>query len=127
MIFSIQKLQTAMGYLAGCYDKIIFVDLNTNSWEPIKVSKEEYDEAKGLSLKNWLYVFESNRKIVGFKSHEIIDVIDNNIPYSTNYIKSINNEFHKVTLEYLPTGDKQGYILVFDHDTFERGRTCEEV
>lgn len=126
MIFSFQNLQTAMGYLAGCYDKIILVNYGEDSWEPIKVNVIEYEKSKNLTLTDWLVRFSEGPDSEDFDVNLLEKAMRYGKPYAANYNKKIDGEYHKVTIEYLPIEERIGYILVFDHNAFKRGRTCTE-
>lgn len=135
MIFSKQHLEKAFTYMSKYYNKILFIDLEKDEFEPIKVNDNEWNTLKYTGLikfSDWVAGFfespfySSNgdndllvKSIFTMRNLEQLKKVDK--PISMEYKKIIDGEFHDVMLEYIPIGDNRAYLFVKDIYLMRKG------
>lgn len=135
MIFSKQKLDKAFTYMSKYYNKILFIDLETDQFSPIKVNDREwqtftYTEVKSFS--DWAAGFfespfySSNgdntqlvKSIMTLRNLEKLKQVTT--PITMEYKKIIDGVFHDVMLEFIPIENNQAYLFVKDLYLMQKG------
>lgn len=134
MIFSNQALHKAFAYKSAYYNKVLLVNLNDGSFEPIKVDDEEWTKLdKITSYDKWVRDFSKSalydglyldrEKFYHFAGINALRRTKN--PDYIKYQKLIGNEWHVVLLEILPIDDDHTYIFVKDLDKLLKGEREE--
>lgn len=129
MIFSKQKLDKAFTYMSKYYNTILFIDLETDQFSPIKVNDND-TEVKSFS--DWAAVFfqspfySSNgdntqlvKSIMTLRNLEKLKQVTT--PITMEYKKIINNMFHDVMIEFIPIENKQAYLFIKDLYLMQKG------
>lgn len=132
MIFSKQNLDKAFTYMSKYYNKILFIDLETDQFSPIKVNDND-TEVKSFS--DWAAVFfqspfySSNgdntqlvKSIMTLRNLEKLKQVTT--PITMEYKKIIDNVFHDIMIEFIPIKNKQAYLFVKDLYLMQKG-ICE--
>ena len=132
MIFSKQNLDKAFTYMSKYYNKILFIDLETDQFSPIKVNDKD-TEIKSFS--DWAAGFfqspfySSNgdntqlvKSIMTLRNLEKLKQVTT--PITMEYKKIIDNVFHDVMIEFIPIENKQAYLFVKDLYLMQKG-ICE--
>ena len=138
MIFSKQNLDKAFTYMSKYYNTILFIDLETDKFSPIKIKDKEwqtftYTEVKSFS--DWVAEFfispfySSNgdntqlvKSIMTLRNLEKLKQVTT--PITMEYKKIINNVFHDIMLEFIPIENNQAYLFVKDLYLMQKG-ICE--
>lgn len=129
MIFSKQKLDKAFTYMSKYYNTILFIDLETDQFSPIKVNDND-TEVKSFS--DWAAAFfqspfySSNgdntqlvKSIMTLRNLEKLKQVTT--PITMEYKKIIDNVFHDVMIEFIPIENKQAYLFVKDLYLMQKG------
>lgn len=129
MIFSKQKLDKAFTYMSKYYNTILFIDLETDQFSPIKVNDND-TEIKSFS--DWAAVFfqspfySSNgdntqlvKSIMTLRNLEKLKQVTT--PITMEYKKIINNMFHDVMIEFIPIENNQAYLFIKDLYLMQKG------
>lgn len=129
MIFSKQKLDKAFTYMSKYYNTILFIDLETDQFSPIKVNDND-TEVKSFS--DWAAVFfqspfySSNgdntqlvKSIMTLRNLEKLKQVTT--PIIMEYKKIINNMFHDVMIEFIPIENNQAYLFIKDLYLMQKG------
>ena len=132
MIFSKQNLDKAFTYMSKYYNTILFIDLETDQFSPIKVNDND-TEVKSFS--DWAAGFfispfySSNgdntqlvKSIMTLRNLEKLKQVTT--PITMEYKKIIDNVFHDVMIEFIPIENKQAYLFVKDLYLMQKG-ICE--
>lgn len=135
MVFSRQKLDKAFSYLSKYYNKILFINLDDDSFELIKVNDQEWKSFSGLDIKkfsDWIAGFFDSKfysckmdndhvvkTILTLRDIEKLRQVSN--PMTIEYRKIIDGYFHDVMLEYLPIGNNRALLFVKDLFLMEKG------
>lgn len=141
MIFSKQKLDKAFTYLSRYYNKILLINLDNDTFEPIKVHDKEWQVFTYSDVENfshWVAEFfdspfyssdKDNTQLV--KSIFILRDLDKlravKTPMTLNYKKIIDGIFHDVMLEYIPIGNGRAYLFVKDLYLMQKGIYEDEI
>ena len=129
MIFSKQKLDKAFTYMSKYYNTILFIDLETDQFSPIKVNDND-TEVKSFS--DWAAGFfqspfySSNgdntqliKSIMTLRNLEKLKQVTT--PIIMEYKKIINNMFHDVMIEFIPIENNQAYLFIKDLYLMQKG------
>lgn len=129
MIFSKQKLDKAFTYMSKYYNKILFIDLETDQFSPIKVNDND-TEVKSFS--DWAAGFlqspfySSNgdntqlvKSIMTLRNLEKLKQVTT--PIIMEYKKIVDGVFHDVMLEFIPIENNQAYLFVKDLYLMQKG------
>lgn len=129
MIFSKQKLDKAFTYMSKYYNTILFIDLETDQFSPIKVNDND-TEIKSFS--DWAAVFfqspfySSNgdntqlvKSIMTLRNLEKLKQVTT--PITMEYKKIVDGVFHDIMLEFIPIENKQAYLFVKDLYLMQKG------
>ena len=129
MIFSKQKLDKAFTYMSKYYNTILFIDLETDQFSPIKVNDND-TEVKSFS--DWAAGFfespfySSNgdntqlvKSIMTLRNLEKLKQVTT--PITMEYKKIIDGVFHDVMLEFIPIENNQAYLFVKDLYLMQKG------
>lgn len=132
MIFSKQNLDKAFTYMSKYYNTILFIDLETDQFSPIKVNDND-TEVKSFS--DWAAGFfqspfySSNgdntqlvKSIMTLRNLEKLKQVTT--PITMEYKKIIDGVFHDVMLEFIPIENNQAYLFVKDLYLMQKG-ICE--
>ena len=132
MIFSKQNLDKAFTYMSKYYNTILFIDLETDQFSPIKI-KDSDTEVKSFS--DWAAGFfqspfySSNgdntqlvKSIITLRNLEKLKQVTT--PIIMEYKKIIDNVFHDVMIEFIPIENNQAYLFVKDLYLMQKG-ICE--
>ena len=132
MIFSKQNLDKAFTYMSKYYNTILFIDLETDKFSPIKINDND-TEVKSFS--DWADGFfqspfySSNgdntqlvKSIMTLRNLEKLKQVTT--PITMEYKKIINNVFHDIMLEFIPIENNQAYLFVKDLYLMQKG-ICE--
>ena len=138
MIFSKQNLDKAFTYMSKYYNKILFIDLETDQFSPIKIKDKEWQTFTYTEVKNfsdWVAEFfqspfySSNgdntqlvKSIMTLRNLEKLKQVTT--PITMEYKKIIDNVFHDVMIEFIPIENKQAYLFVKDLYLMQKG-ICE--
>lgn len=127
MIFSKQKLDKAFTYMSKYYNKILFIDLETDQFSPIKVNDREVK-----SFSDWAAGFfespfySSNgdntqlvKSIMTLRNLEKLKQVTT--PIIMEYKKIVDGVFHDVMLEFIPIENNQAYLFVKDLYLMQKG------
>ena len=138
MIFSKQNLDKAFTYMSKYYNKILFIDLETDQFSPIKIKDSEwqtftYTEVKSFS--DWVAGFfespfySSNgdntqlvKSIMTLRNLEKLKQVTT--PITMEYKKIVDGVFHDIMLEFIPIENNQAYLFVKDLYLMQKG-ICE--
>ena len=129
MIFSKQKLDKAFTYMSKYYNTILFIDLETDQFSPIKVNDND-TEVKSFS--DWAAGFfespfySSNgdntqlvKSIMTLRNLEKLKQVTT--PIIMEYKKIVDGVFHDVMLEFIPIENNQAYLFVKDLYLMQKG------
>ena len=129
MIFSKQKLDKAFTYMSKYYNTILFIDLETDQFSPIKVNDND-TEVKSFS--DWAAGFfqspfySSNgdntqliKSIMTLRNLEKLKQVTT--PITMEYKKIVDGVFHDVMLEFIPIENNQAYLFVKDLYLMQKG------
>lgn len=129
MIFSKQNLDKAFTYMSKYYNTILFIDLETDKFSPIKVNDND-TEVKSFS--DWTAGFfqspfySSNgdntqlvKSIMTLRNLEKLKQVTT--PITMEYKKIINNMFHDIMIEFIPIENKQAYLFIKDLYLMQKG------
>lgn len=133
MIFSRQKQDTALAYTSAYYDKILEVNLNTDTFTPVKVNGEEWIAIpKFLHFTDWVKWF-----IQGTMYRPCEDTNPDRLDdlgsvtnvrarlkqgvFITNYYKMVNKSWHLMQLELYSAEDDMAYLFVRDLTRLQKG------
>lgn len=136
MIFSKQKCDKAFTYMSKYYNKILFVNLDDDTYEPIKVNDNEWQRltySENRSFSEWVgnffegpfysskpgeesYIIDS---VFTLRNLDKLKKVDS--PITMDYKKVIDGFFHDVMLEYLPIGNNRAYLFVKDLYLMQKG------
>lgn len=129
MIFSKQNLDKAFTYMSKYYNTILFIDLETDQFSPIKVNDND-TEVKSFS--DWAAGFfqspfySSNgdntqlvKSIMTLRNLEKLKQVTT--PITMEYKKIIDGVFHDVMLEFIPIENNQAYLFVKDLYLMQKG------
>lgn len=132
MIFSKQNLDKAFTYMSKYYNKILFIDLETDQFSPIKINDND-TEVKSFS--DWVARFfqspfySSNgdntqlvKSIMTLRNLEKLKQVTT--PITMEYKKIVDGVFHDVMIEFIPIENKQAYLFVKDLYLMQKG-ICE--
>lgn len=130
MIFSKQNLDKAFTYMSKYYNTILFIDLETDQFSPIKINDTEVK-----SFSDWVAVFfespfySSNgdntqliKSIMTLRNLEKLKQVTT--PITMEYKKIIDGVFHDVMIEFIPIENKQAYLFIKDLYLMQKG-ICE--
>ena len=129
MIFNKQNLDKAFTYMSKYYNTILFIDLETDQFSPIKINDNDI-EVKSFS--DWAAGFfqspfySSNgdntqlvKSIMTLRNLEKLKQITT--PIIMEYKKIIDNVFHDVMIEFIPIENNQAYLFVKDLYLMQKG------
>lgn len=129
MIFSKQNLDKAFTYMSKYYNTILFIDLETDQFSPIKVNDND-TEVKSFS--DWAAGFfespfySSNgdntqlvKSIMTLRNLEKLKQVTT--PITMEYKKIVDGVFHDVMLEFIPIENNQAYLFVKDLYLMQKG------
>lgn len=129
MIFSKQKLDKAFTYMSKYYNTILFIDLETDQFSPIKVNDND-TEVKSFS--DWAAGFfqspfySSNgdntqlvKSIMTLRNLEKLKQVTT--PITMEYKKIIDGVFHDVMIEFIPIENNQAYLFIKDLYLMQKG------
>ena len=129
MIFSKQNLDKAFTYMSKYYNKILFIDLETDNFSPIKVNDND-TEVKSFS--DWIAEFfespfySSNgentqlvKSIMTLRNLEKLKQVT--VPITMEYKKIVDGVFHDIMLEFIPIENNQAYLFVKDLYLMQKG------
>lgn len=135
MIFSKQKLDKAFTYMSKYYNKILLIDLENDTFEPIKVNDKEWATFTNTNINNfskWIAGFFDSkfysckmdndhvvRSIMTLRNIEKLREVKT--PITIEYKKVIDGYFHEVMLEYLPCIENKALLFVKDLYLMEKG------
>lgn len=129
MIFSKQKLDKAFTYMSKYYNTILFIDLETDQFSPIKVNDND-TEVKSFS--DWAAVFfqspfySSNgdntqlvKSIMTLRNLEKLKQVTT--PITMEYKKIVDGVFHDIMIEFIPIENNQVYLFIKDLYLMQKG------
>lgn len=129
MIFSKQNLDKAFTYMSKYYNKILFIDLETDQFSPIKINDND-TEVKSFS--DWVAGFfqspfySSNgdntqlvKSIMTLRNLEKLKQVST--PITMEYKKIVDSVFHDVMLEFIPIENNQAYLFIKDLYLMQKG------
>lgn len=129
MIFSKQKLDKAFTYMSKYYNTILFIDLETDQFSPIKVNDND-TEVKSFS--DWAAGFfqspfySSNgdntqlvKSIMTLRNLEKLKQVTT--PITMEYKKIVDGVFHDVMIEFIPIENNQAYLFIKDLYLMQKG------
>ena len=132
MILSKQNLDKAFTYMSKYYNTILFIDLETDQFSPIKINNND-TEVKNFS--DWAAGFfispfySSNgdntqlvKSIMTLRNLEKLKQVTT--PITMEYKKIVDGVFHDVMLEFIPIENNQAYLFVKDLYLMQKG-ICE--
>lgn len=132
MIFNKQNLDKAFTYMSKYYNTILFIDLETDKFSPIKINdndtevKSFSDWAAGFFISPFYSSNGNNtqlvKSIMTLRNLEKLKQVTT--PITMEYKKIINNVFHDVMIEFIPIENKQAYLFVKDLYLMQKG-ICE--
>ena len=130
MIFSKQELDKAFTYMSKYYNTILFIDLETDQFSPIKINDTEVKSFSDWAAKFFQSPFYSSngdntqlvKSIMTLRNLEKLKQVTT--PITMEYKKIIDNVFHDVMIEFIPIENKQAYLFVKDLYLMQKG-ICE--
>ena len=130
MIFSKQNLDKAFTYMSKYYNTILFIDLETDKFSPIKINDTEVKSFSDWVAEFFISPFYSSngdntqlvKSIMTLRNLEKLKQVTT--PIIMEYKKIINNVFHDIMLEFIPIENNQAYLFVKDLYLMQKG-ICE--
>lgn len=132
MIFSKQKLDKAFTYMSKYYNTILFIDLETDQFSPIKINDKDTEVKSFSDWVAWFFqspFYSSNgdntqlvKSIMTLRNLEKLKQVTT--PITMEYKKIIDNVFHDIMIEFIPIKNKQAYLFVKDLYLMQKG-ICE--
>lgn len=130
MIFSKQNLDKAFTYMSKYYNTILFIDLETDQFSPIKIKDTEVKSFSDWATGFFISPFYSSngdntqlvKSIMTLRNLEKLKQVTT--PITMEYKKIVNNVFHDVMIEFIPIENKQAYLFVKDLYLMQKG-ICE--
>ena len=130
MIFSKQNLDKAFTYMSKYYNTILFIDLETDKFSPIKIKDTEVKSFSDWAAEFFISpLYSSNgdntqlvKSIMTLRNLEKLKQVTT--PITMEYKKIIDNVFHDVMIEFIPIENKQAYLFVKDLYLMQKG-ICE--
>lgn len=129
MIFSKQKLDKAFTYMSKYYNTILFIDLETDQFSPIKVNDNDTEVKSFSDWAAWFFqspFYSSNgdntqlvKSIMTLRNLEKLKQVTT--PITMEYKKIINNMFHDVMIEFIPIENNQAYLFIKDLYLMQKG------
>lgn len=129
MIFSKQELDKAFTYMSKYYNTILFIDLETDKFSPIKINDND-TEVKSFS--DWAAGFfqspfySSNgdntqlvKSIMTLRNLEKLKQVTT--PITMEYKKIVDGVFHDIMIEFIPIENNQAYLFVKDLYLMQKG------
>lgn len=131
MLFSKQKLQEAFAYAAPYYDKIIEVNLNENTFNPIRINSEEWKMMPSFSsFTEWVKWFiysplyepaTDNNQDHLYSLIQLDEMKERSSVFICNYHKYVGFEWHVMQLEVYPATEGISYLFVRDLTKMQSG------
>ena len=130
MIFSKQELDKAFTYMSKYYNTILFIDLETDKFSPIKINDTEVKSFSDWAARFFQSPFYSSngdntqlvKSIMTLRNLEKLKQVTT--PITMEYKKIIDNVFHDVMIEFIPIENNQAYLFVKDLYLMQKG-ICE--
>lgn len=130
MIFNKQNLDKAFTYMSKYYNTILFIDLETDQFSPIKIKDTEVKSFSDWAAEFFQSPFYSSngdntqlvKSIMTLRNLEKLKQVTT--PIIMEYKKIIDNVFHDVMIEFIPIENKQAYLFVKDLYLMQKG-ICE--
>lgn len=130
MIFNKQNLDKAFTYMSKYYNTILFIDLETDQFSPIKIKDTEVKSFSDWAAEFFQSPFYSSngdntqlvKSIMTLRNLEKLKQVTT--PITMEYKKIIDNVFHDVMIEFIPIENKQAYLFVKDLYLMQKG-ICE--
>ena len=130
MIFSKQNLDKAFTYMSKYYNTILFIDLETDQFSPIKINDTEVKSFSDWAAGFFQTPFYSSngdntqlvKSIMTLRNLEKLKQVTT--PITMEYKKIIDNVFHDVMIEFIPIENNQAYLFVKDLYLMQKG-ICE--
>lgn len=130
MIFNKQNLDKAFTYMSKYYNTILFIDLETDQFSPIKIKDTEVKSFSDWAARFFQSPFYSSngdntqlvKSIMTLRNLEKLKQVTT--PITMEYKKIIDNVFHDVMIEFIPIENKQAYLFVKDLYLMQKG-ICE--
>ena len=127
MIFSKQELDKAFTYMSKYYNTILFIDLETDKFSPIKINDTEVKSFSDWAAEFFQSPFYSSngdntqlvKSIMTLRNLEKLKQVTT--PITMEYKKIIDNVFHDVMIEFIPIENKQAYLFVKDLYLMQKG------
>lgn len=129
MIFSYNELTKVERLMTHFYNKILLVDFTNDTYRIIKMDDEELKNRIGIKVDHfapWIENFKNSEDSMNLNYNFDIDILKElESPIVLDYKKKINGVMKDVTMELVPIGDGQAYILVKDY-SIKLPPKCEE-
>lgn len=130
MIFNKQNLDKAFTYMSKYYNTILFIDLETDQFSPIKIKDTEVKSFSDWAARFFQSPFYSSngdntqlvKSIMTLRNLEKLKQVTT--PITMEYKKIIDNVFHDVMIEFIPIENNQAYLFVKDLYLMQKG-ICE--
>ena len=130
MIFSKQNLDKAFTYMSKYYNTILFIDLETDKFSPIKTNDTEVKSFSDWAAGFFQSPFYSSngdntqlvKSIMTLRNLEKLKQVTT--PITMEYKKIIDNVFHDVMIEFIPIENNQAYLFIKDLYLMQKG-ICE--
>ena len=108
MIFSVQKLDAGLRYLASHYFKILLVDFDSDMFTPIKITEQDYNyimEKKIVAFSKWVSDFCEKDchpdDVAGFTN--MYDCASDDVAQTFQYRRKNGNKWDNCIIDILPT------------------------
>lgn len=130
MIFSKQELDKAFTYMSKYYNTILFIDLETDQFSPIKINDTEVKSFSDWAARFFQSPFYSSngdnthlvKSIMTLRNLEKLKQVTT--PITMEYKKIVDGVFHDVMLEFIPIENNQAYLFIKDLYLMQKG-ICE--
>lgn len=132
MIFSKQNLDKAFTYMSKYYNKILFIDLETDQFSPIKINDNDTEVKSFSDWVAWFFqspFYSSNgdntqlvKSIMTLRNLEKLKRVTT--PITMEYKKIVDGVFHDIMIEFIPIENNQAYLFVKDLYLMQKG-ICE--
>lgn len=129
MIFSKQKLDKAFTYMSKYYNTILFIDLETDQFSPIKVNDNDTEVKSFSDWVAWFFqspFYSSNgdntqlvKSIMTLRNLEKLKQVTT--PITMEYKKIVDGVFHDIMIEFIPIENKQAYLFIKDLYLMQKG------